>query len=152
MSASEAVAAAEGHPVLLFDGVCNLCNGTVQWLIEHDPEAVFRFAPLQSDVATEVTAGCPDVDTDALDGFVLVDPAGSCYEKSTAVLRAARYLDGPWSTAAGLLLYVPRPLRELGYWIVARSRYRVFGKRESCMAPTPDVADRFLVEPRTGGD
>lgn len=136
-----------GHPVLLFDGVCNLCNGYVDYVVRHDPEAVFRLAPLQSDVADEVVADCErEIDTDALEGFVLVEPDGSCYEKSTAVLRTLARLDTPLRHTKHLL-YVPRFLRDLVYGAVARSRYTIFGRRETCRLPTEDEADRFLDDP-----
>lgn len=139
---------ADGHPVLLFDGVCNLCNGYVSWVIRHDPSGVFKFAPLQSDVADEVVErGDVDVDTDALEGFVLVEEDGSTYTRSTAVLRSLARLDTPLRHTK-YALYVPRFVRDLLYELVARSRYTVFGKRASCMTPTPDVEDRFLVDPR----
>ncbi len=139
---------AERHPVLLFDGVCNLCNSYVQWVIRHDPGGEFRFAPLQSDVAQEVVdRGDGDVDTDSLSGFVLVETDGSTYTKSTAVLRSLARLDTPLRHLK-YTLHVPRVLRDIVYAVVAKSRYRVWGKRASCMAPTPDVEDRFLVDPR----
>ncbi len=140
---------ADGHPVLLFDGVCNLCNGYVGWVIRHDPAAVFRFAPLQSDVADDVVErGDRDIDTDALEGFVLVEADGSTYTKSTAVLRSLARLDTPLRHLK-YALHVPRILRDLVYTVVAKSRYRVFGRRTSCMTPTSDVEDRFLVDPRS---
>ncbi len=138
---------AEGHPVLLFDGVCNLCNSYIEWVIRRDPGGEFKFAPLQSEVAQEVVdRGDRDIDTNDLDGFVLVEPDGSTYTKSTAVLRSLARLDTPLRHLK-YSLYVPRVLRDIVYAVVAKSRYRVFGKRSSCMAPTPDVEDRFLVDP-----
>ncbi|MEF8885875.1 MAG: thiol-disulfide oxidoreductase DCC family protein [Haloarculaceae archaeon] len=128
-------------PVVLFDGVCNLCSGSVQFLIEHDPEARLRFAPLQSEPARELleAVGLHDYDCDSI---VLVE-GEAYYTKSEAALRIARRLERPWSLL-WTLRYVPRVLRDAVYDLVAASRYAVFGKRDQCMVPTPAVRDRFL--------
>jgi len=129
------------QPILLFDGVCNLCNGSIQFVIEHDPEGAFRFAPLQSDAAERLLddVGFHDYDFDT---FVLVD-GDDYYTKSDAALRVARELDFPWSLA-GALRIVPRPLRDAVYDTVATHRYAVFGKKAQCMVPSPDVRERFI--------
>ena len=129
------------EPVVLFDGVCNLCSGSVQFLIEHDTEATLRFAPLQSEVARELleALGLHDYDFDSI---VLVE-GEEYYTKSTAALRIARRLERPWSLL-WTLRYVPRVVRDAGYDVVASSRYAVFGKKDRCMVPTPEVRDRFL--------
>lgn len=128
-------------PVVLFDGVCNLCNGVVQFLIRRDPEGRFRFAPLQSEVGQNVLErfGLP---TDALETFVLVE-GDECYTKSTAALRTARHLGGAYALLYHLR-YVPRPLRDAVYDLVAASRYRLFGRKDQCMVPSPEIEDRFL--------
>lgn len=131
--------------MLLFDGVCNLCNGLVQFLIERDEDAVLRFAPLQSDVASELLDDC-DPDPDDLDTVVLVAD-GECYTKSSAALGVTKYLGFPYRVLH-LLRFLPRPLRGFGYDVVANRRYDWFGQRDQCMLPSPDVAERFLVEPR----
>jgi len=125
---------ASDRPVVLFDGVCNLCNGVVRFIIARDPSARFRFAPLQW-----VDDGGPAGTTDSI---VLVE-AGKRYTKSTAALRIARGLRFPWPLLYALVL-VPRPLRDLVYDWVARHRYGWFGKRASCMVPTPEIRSRFL--------
>jgi predicted DCC family thiol-disulfide oxidoreductase YuxK len=129
------------HPVLLFDGVCNLCNGSVQFVIDHDDDARFRFAPLQSDVAQELLdqVGYDDYDFETV---VLVE-GEEYYTKSEGALRVAARLDGPWSWTR-FLRVVPRPVRDWVYDRVADYRYLVFGKRDRCMVPTPDLEDRFL--------
>jgi predicted DCC family thiol-disulfide oxidoreductase YuxK len=129
------------RPVVLFDGVCNLCSGSVQFLIEHDPEATLRFAPLQSESAQELldAVGLTDYD---LDTIVLVE-GEEYYTRSEAALRIARRLGRPWSLL-WLARYVPRVLRDAVYDVVASSRYAVFGKNDRCMVPTPEVRDRFL--------
>lgn len=132
---------ASSSPVLLFDGVCNLCNGYVQWLIQHDPKGVFRYASLQSDAgrALLAQAGLP---TDQMDTVVLLDQ-GRTYTRADVALRIAGQLGGLWPLL-GVLRMVPRPLRNAIYDWVARNRYRWFGKRESCMMPTPELKSRFL--------
>jgi len=135
------LAAAQEHPVLLFDGVCNLCNGWIQFVIERDPDATFRFAPLQSAVAQELLQEC-DYEGETLDSIVLVED-GECYTKSDAVIRTARHLGLPYSLLRpfGAL---PARLRNVVYDFVADRRYRWFGRREQCMMPTPDRERRFL--------
>ena len=131
----------EEHPILLFDGVCNLCNGSIQFVIERDAEAKFRFAPLQSAVAQELLRDC-GYQGETLDSVILVED-GECYAGSEAVIRTARHLGLPYSLLgpAGL---VPARLRDLAYEFVAERRYRWFGRREQCMMPTPDLERRFL--------
>lgn len=128
-------------PILLFDGVCNLCTGTVQWVLERDDEEQFRFASLQSGAGQALLAefGLP---TDDFDTFVLVE-GGEYYTKSTAVLRVARRLGVPYA-ALYPLIGVPSFLRDRVYDLVADHRYEVFGKRDACMMPSSELQDRFL--------
>lgn len=132
---------AADRPIILFDGVCNLCEGCVQWVIRRDPAGRFRFAPLQSDVGASLLAQC-DLEGDPLDGIVLVDD-GRCYRKSDAVIRIAGRLGLPYRLLAPARV-VPRPLRDLVYDAIANRRYDWFGKKDECMRPTPDIQDRFL--------
>jgi predicted DCC family thiol-disulfide oxidoreductase YuxK len=129
------------HAVVLFDGVCNLCNGLVQFVIPRDPDGYFQFAALNSEAAARVLSaaghGGPLVDS-----IVLVE-AGVVYVRSAAALRIARRLGFPWALGYGLMV-VPRPLRGAIYDLVARRRYRWFGRRETCMVPGPGIRDRFL--------
>jgi predicted DCC family thiol-disulfide oxidoreductase YuxK len=134
-------AAAGDHAVVLFDGVCNLCNGAVNFIIDRDPDGYFRFAPLQSDAAERLLAGT-DTAGATLDTIILVED-GHVSMRSTAALRIARRLSGPWPLLAAFLA-VPRPLRDAVYdWVAAR-RYRWFGRREKCRVPTLALKDRFL--------
>ena len=133
-------------PVVLFDGVCNLCHGAVRFIIARDPGARFRFASLQSPVGQallrdhQLGSGLgPGLGPDSL---VLVDE-GRAYTRSAAVLRIARGLRWPWP-AAGVLALVPGPLRDAAYDLVARRRYRWFGRQAECPLPTPDLARRFI--------
>lgn len=129
------------RPILLFDGVCNLCNGFVQWVVRRDPEAVFRFASLQSDVGQHLLsrAGLPARELST----VVLYQDGEFYTHSDVPLLVALRLGGPWSLLY-VLRIVPKPLRDAVYNWVARNRYRWFGKRESCMVPTPELRSRFL--------
>lgn len=129
------------HPVLLFDGVCNLCSGFVQFVIKIDPKGKFRFASLQSDLGQEILQAA-GMSTDDLGTVVLVKD-GDVYTHSDVALESARILGGGWQ-----LFYVfkilPRFLRDGIYNWVARNRYRWFGKKEACWLPTPDLKRRFL--------
>ena len=125
----------------MFDGVCNLCNGFVQFVIEHDPDGRFQFAALQSAAAGRVLSGHRPL-SPLPDSVVLVEE-GRVFTGSTAALRIVRSLGFPWPLAAALLA-IPRPLRDWIYAFVARRRYRWFGKREHCMVPTPALRPRFL--------
>jgi predicted DCC family thiol-disulfide oxidoreductase YuxK len=138
---ADPVDAPADHPVLLFDGVCNLCNGVVQFLLARDAEGRFRFASLQSDAGRRLLDAY-DVPADGLDTVVLLE-GDEWYTKSDAAIRVAELLGGAYALAAALRV-VPRPLRDAGYDLVAASRYRVFGRRDQCMVPSSDVSDRFL--------
>ena len=132
------------RPVILFDGVCNLCNSAVQWVIERDKDRRFDFASLQSDAARrelEKILGGDEIDA-LPDSIVLIDSDG-VHTRSAAALRIARGLGRPF-TLFRLGRVLPRPIRDAIYDLIARNRYRWFGRRESCMTPTPDVAARFL--------
>jgi predicted DCC family thiol-disulfide oxidoreductase YuxK len=129
------------HPVVLFDGVCNLCNGVVRFVIERDRAARFRFAPLQSDLGRTLRQR-HGLDPDAVDTFVLIDADGAAI-RSTAVLRILRGLGAPWRWLYPLHV-LPLPLRDALYGLVARNRYRWFGRRETCPVPTPEQRSRFL--------
>ncbi len=132
------------RPIILFDGVCNLCNSTVQWLIERDKEGRFRFATLQSNAARrelEELIGTDEIDA-LPDSIVLLDSDG-VYTRSAAAIRIARALGSPYALL-GLGALVPRPLRDAVYNLIARHRYRWFGRRDTCMIPTPDLSARFL--------
>jgi predicted DCC family thiol-disulfide oxidoreductase YuxK len=136
-----ALAGRGAHPILLFDGVCNLCHGSVRFLLEHDRAARFRFAPLQSELGRALLAQFA-LDVDALDTVVLIDADG-VHTRSDAALRSARLLGAPWSWS-WLLAAIPRPLRDAAYAFVVRRRYRWFGRKDACPLPRPEWRDRFL--------
>ncbi|GAB3503235.1 thiol-disulfide oxidoreductase DCC family protein [Spirosoma knui] len=129
------------QPLLLFDGVCNLCNAAVTFVIERDPKAYFRFASLQSDLGQNVlhTLGRS---TARFDSFVVWEN-GRFYEQSTAALRVARQLSGAWPLLYGFII-IPKPIRDALYSFIARNRYRWFGKRDACLLPNPALKSRFL--------
>jgi predicted DCC family thiol-disulfide oxidoreductase YuxK len=129
--------APRNRETIFFDGVCNLCNSTVQFVIARDPEARFQFAALQSDAARKLLGA-----RTPLESIVLVETE-RIYTKSTAVLRIARGLRFPWPLLYALVV-VPRPLRDMVYEWVGRHRYGWFGKRETCMTPSPEVRGRFV--------
>ena len=128
------------RPVLFFDGVCNFCNASVQWIIRRDRKAKFLFAPLQSSIGAEAKAA---VGMD-LDSIILLHN-GRYFTKSDAAIRIALLLGRPWSWMEVLKIF-PRFLRNAVYDLIARHRYRWFGKKDSCMMPTPALRQRFLVD------
>jgi len=139
---------AASPPVILFDGVCNLCNAAVRWVIARDPHARFRFASLQSQAGRGALAAS-NAPSDLPDSIVLIAD-GRVLVRSEAAIAIAARLGVPWSFArvAGIL---PRGVRDGLYAWVARNRYRWFGRQNSCMLPTPELRTRFLdaEEPRT---
>jgi predicted DCC family thiol-disulfide oxidoreductase YuxK len=127
-------------PVVLFDGVCNLCNRVVRFIVRRDPAAQFRFAALTSDAARRVLDKARAAPL--AESIVLVDHS-RVFTRSDAVLRIARRLTFPWPLAYALIV-VPRPVRDWAYEAIARRRYRWFGRRDVCMVPGPGLRDRFL--------
>jgi predicted DCC family thiol-disulfide oxidoreductase YuxK len=138
--------AIEGRALLLYDGVCALCNGVVQFLMTRDRLDRFRYAPLQSGLGREVLARF-DIHVFP-DGVMLLTgaltPGERLYQRSEAVAAALQLLGTPWRLAGGALRLVPRPLRDWGYGMVARFRYRVFGRYDTCPLPTPEQRGRLL--------
>jgi predicted DCC family thiol-disulfide oxidoreductase YuxK len=139
---SEPAANEPGHAILLFDGVCNLCDGLVQFVLTRDPKGYFRFAALQSEAAAGLIAKY-DLPTD-IETMILIEN-GRAYLRSSAGLRVFRHLRGAWPALFYLCYWVPAPIRDVFYRLLARNRYRLFGKKESCMIPTPEIRARFLV-------
>jgi predicted DCC family thiol-disulfide oxidoreductase YuxK len=127
--------------IVLFDGVCNFCNGSVNFMIGHDSRGYFKFAPMQSDVGRELLDKF-GIDRTETDSIILVED-DKAYTYSTAALRIARKLDGIWSWFY-IFRFVPRPIRDFFYKLFAKYRYRLFGKKDVCMMPTPELRGRFL--------
>ena len=128
--------------VILFDGACSLCDASVRFIAARDPGARFRFAALQSEAAAALLAPHGRAVTSEPEALYLLED-GRLFERSTAALRIARRLRGPWRLAWALVA-VPRPLRDLAYRLVARHRYSWFGRRAACALPTPELRARFL--------
>ena len=134
----------EGHTIVLFDGVCNLCSGVVRFVIARDPHAHFRFAALQSDAARRACAEVGATPPAAVEpDTIIVIVNGRALERSDAALAIAARLPFPWPIF-GVFRILPRPLRDWLYRLVARNRYRWFGKSDTCMMPTPELRARFL--------
>jgi predicted DCC family thiol-disulfide oxidoreductase YuxK len=126
--------------IVLFDGVCNYCNAMVNFTIQHDPEKKYKFAALQSDIGQRLRAE-HNVDED-VDSVILIEN-GKAYTHSTAALRVARNLSGIYPLIY-VFIIVPGFIRDWAYKIFAKYRYRIFGRTDACMMPTPDVKERFL--------
>ncbi|AVI42185.1 thiol-disulfide oxidoreductase DCC family protein [Bacillus pumilus] len=131
------------HPphLILFDGVCNVCSGAVQFVIKRDPNERMMFASLQSETGQRILKenGLP---LDEFNSFIYIEN-GTLYTKSTGILKAMRQLKGiyRWSY---VFLAIPRPIRDWFYEQIAKNRYKWFGQKTSCMMPTPDIQKRFL--------
>jgi predicted DCC family thiol-disulfide oxidoreductase YuxK len=129
--------------IVIFDGVCNLCARSVQFILRHESRPQFMFSPLQSAAGARLLTahGFPAANVES---FVLVSD-GKVYTRSTAALRIARHFKGAWQLLRVLWL-IPLPLRDLAYDFVARNRYSWFGKADSCMVPSPELSARFMYE------
>tara|TARA_R110002072_G_scaffold301557_3_gene481545 strand:- start:3470 stop:3874 length:405 start_codon:yes stop_codon:yes gene_type:complete len=133
--------ATQNKKTILFDGVCNLCNGSVVFIIKRDKKDVFRFAAIQSDEGRELIKK-HKIDTSKVDSILLID-GERYFSKSTAALKIARHLSGGYPLLYGFMI-LPRFFRNWVYDIIARNRYKWFGKKESCMIPTPELKSKFL--------
>lgn len=131
------------RPVILFDGVCNLCNASVLFVIDRDPRARFAFAPLQGEEAAALLGERGRRTDPENPASILLVENDRVYDRSTAALRIARHLSGLWP-ALSVLLLVPRPLRDAVYDWAASRRYRWFGRLDACRLPTPELRSRFL--------
>jgi predicted DCC family thiol-disulfide oxidoreductase YuxK len=130
--------------LILFDGVCGLCDRTVQLLLAQDSKGALHYAPLQGETAAAIRRRHPEIE--GVDSVVLVEQTGGVervWVRTTAVLRALRHVEGPCRHLAGLT-FVPARWLDVGYDLVARVRYRIFGKLEACRIPDPEVRARFL--------
>lgn len=127
--------------IILFDGICNFCNGSVNFIIENDKKDYFKFAPLQSEIAQELLEKY-DINKDETDSVVLIEN-DRAYTRSTAVLKVAQKLGGIYSLLYGLII-VPKFIRDFFYETFAKYRYKLFGKKDVCMMPTPEIRNKFL--------
>ncbi|MCG2430349.1 thiol-disulfide oxidoreductase DCC family protein [Aequorivita xiaoshiensis] len=131
----------ENYKIILFDGVCNLCNGAINYVIKRDHNNVFKFVALQSEIGQELTAKFK-IDRSKVDSIILID-GDKHYEKSTAVLYIAKHLSGAYPLLFGFII-VPKFIRNAIYDYVARNRYKWFGKKDKCMIPTAELKNKFL--------
>lgn len=127
--------------IVLFDGVCNFCNGSVNFIIERDRAGYFKFAPLQSEIGERYLEKF-EIDRAVTDSVILIENE-RVFTHSTAALKIARKMDGFWSSFYALIV-VPKPVRDFFYKLFAKYRYRLFGRQDACMMPTPDIRQRFL--------
>ena len=132
--------------LVLYDGLCGFCDASVQWLLDHDRDRRLRYAPLQGETARAILARHPEIPPD-LDSIILVEQPPGGAERlrwhSDAIARIAAELPAPWRWGAAMRL-IPRPLRDLGYRLVARLRYHIWGRKESCRIPSPKERALFL--------
>ena len=131
----------EEMPVILFDGVCNFCNYWVRFAIRRDKKKELKFAALQGDTA-KLLLPRYGISLNRLSSVIFID-AGKVYTQSSAAIRICRHLDGGWKLFYGLMI-IPKFIRDALYNIIARNRYKWFGKKEECMVPTPEQKERFL--------
>jgi predicted DCC family thiol-disulfide oxidoreductase YuxK len=131
----------ENHSLILFDGICNLCNSSVRFVIKHDPKGEFRFAPLQSDFSIDYLKNMDPAISNP-DSIILIQD-GQIYTASTAVLKIMKRLSGLWP-ALHFFIIIPKNIRDYFYSLIAKHRYKMFGKREQCMIPGPGDELRFI--------
>ena len=127
--------------IIMFDGVCNLCNGSVQFILKHEKAPVFRFASIQSTTGKELLTWC-GLPPDFSDAVIYIE-IGSVNLGSTAALKIGQRLKFPWSILASIGLLVPKIMRDWVYNQIGKHRYQWFGKREICMVPTQELKARF---------
>ncbi|NJB81659.1 thiol-disulfide oxidoreductase DCC family protein [Wenyingzhuangia aestuarii] len=128
-------------PLILFDGVCNLCNNSVQLVIKNDSKNIFVFSTLQNPAVIAYLASKGD-QYNNIDSVMLVSNS-KIYTKSSAALTIAKHLKG-WYPALYLFYVIPKPIRDFVYDVIARNRYKWFGKKDNCMIPTPELKNKFL--------
>jgi predicted DCC family thiol-disulfide oxidoreductase YuxK len=131
----------QNNPIILFDGVCNLCSGIVMFTIKRDRQGIFKFTPLQSDVGQSLLKQF-NLPMDSYQSFILVE-GDRYYQKSTAALRVVRRMNGLCSILY-VFIVLPRPIRDLIYDLIVKNRYKWFGKKEKCLIPAPGIKSRFL--------
>jgi predicted DCC family thiol-disulfide oxidoreductase YuxK len=127
--------------IILFDGVCNLCNSSVQFIIKRDKKRKFLFASLQGETGKEILQRF-NLPADYINSFILFEN-GRIYTHSTGALRMMKLLGGGWKLLYGFIV-VPKFIRDAVYNLIAKNRYKWFGKRVECMIPTPELKERFL--------
>ncbi|MCK8142613.1 DUF393 domain-containing protein [Flavobacterium sp. I-SCBP12n] len=132
----------QNKKIILFDGVCNLCDSAVQFIIKHDKKDVFRFVSLQSDTGKEIS-NYLGISSEKLSSIILYQPGYAYYHKSQAVFEIAKELGGLFSIIP-IFSFLPTSLTDSLYDYVAKNRYKLYGKKEACMIPTPSLKSKFL--------
>lgn len=127
--------------IVLFDGVCNLCDSSVKFIIQRDKKGVFKMASLQSEIGIQLQNQY-NQNTSELNSVLLIEN-GKLYSKSTAALRIAKHIDGLWKVWS-IFLIIPAPIRDIVYDFIGKNRYRWFGKQDACMMPDKSIKSRFL--------
>jgi len=131
-----------GDKIILFDGVCNLCNGAITFILKNEKTPHFKFASLQSEIGKHLMAE-RHINPSEIDSIILIDVGNAYYIKSTAALEIAKDLKGGYSLLSNLSV-LPESFRDSVYDFIARNRYKWFGKKDQCMIPTPELKSRFL--------
>ena len=129
------------YPIVLFDGVCNFCNYWVSFAIKRDRKKKLRFASLQGETAKQILPQY-NIQSSSLSSVIFIDN-GRAYTQSSAAIRICKHLDGGWKLFYGLII-IPKFIRDFFYNIIARNRYKWYGKKESCMEPAPGLRERFI--------
>lgn len=132
----------ENKKIILFDGVCNLCNSSIQFVIKRDADDLFRYAALQSEIGQKLISE-RNIDTENIDSIILIEPGVAYYTKSDAALQVGKSLKD-YRTISSVFNLIPSGLRNIVYDYVARNRYRWYGKKDQCMIPTPELQSKFL--------
>jgi predicted DCC family thiol-disulfide oxidoreductase YuxK len=128
--------------IVLFDGICNLCNSTVQFIIKRDKNNVFKFSSLQSEFGQNFLKE-RNLSSTSFNSIILYEPGVAYYTKSTAVLKIAQNLSFPYNILS-IFLLIPSPIRDSIYSLLSKNRYHLFGKQNSCMIPTPENKKKFI--------
>ena len=132
----------KGIKIIVFDGVCNLCNSAIQFVIKRDKKRQFRYTSLQSDLGKELLAE-RNIDPNKIDSIILIEPEIAYYYKSSAALQISKGLKGAYPFMS-IFLIIPSFIRVGVYDFIAKNRYKWFGKKESCMIPTQEQLELFL--------
>ncbi|SMG47540.1 thiol-disulfide oxidoreductase DCC family protein [Arenibacter troitsensis] len=132
----------QDNKIILFDGVCNLCNSSVQYVIKRDKGNVYRFAALQSEIGKKLVEE-RGIDTSQIDSIILIEPGVAYYTKSTAALKIAQSFGGVWQLAS-VFEWIPEKIRNWVYDYIAKNRYKWYGRKDACMIPTPELKSKFL--------
>jgi len=131
----------EQNPIILFDGYCNLCNSWIDFIIKRDKSKIFKFAAISSESGKEILKNYT-VETEGIDSIILIENE-KCYTKSSATLEITKRLSGIWP-ALYVLMILPKYFRDFIYDFIAKNRYRIFGRKESCRLPSPAEKERFI--------